>query len=319
MREKITFLFNRSEITAGTRGASLGPDAIVAAARQKGTDLFRRIEIREVIDQNFLLDEPTSYPFAKRIDGLAKVYDSTAKHIIAIINQGQFPLVIAADHGSAGGTINGLVNTYPNLKIGVVWIDAHADIHTPYTTPSGNIHGMPLSTALGDDNLECKINDLDEATYQLWEQLKSAGNKKQKIQAENLVYIAVRDTEDQENSLMKRLNITNHTVETIRALGVEQVLVNTLKQLSECDKIYVSFDVDSMDPDLTSYGTGTPVKNGLTSEEAACFLEGLAKDKRTACIEFVEVNPCLDDKKNKMAEVALELIERTVHVIENRN
>lgn len=319
MRKKITFLFNRSEITAGTRGASLGPDAIVAAARQKGTDLFSRIKICEVLDQNFLLDQPTSYPFAKRIDGLAKVYDSTANQIVEIIKDGEFPLVISADHGSAGGTINGIVHAYPNAKIGVVWIDAHADIHTPYTTPSGNIHGMPLSTALGDDNLECKINELDDATYQLWEQLKSTGSRKQKIQAENLVYIAVRDTEAQENAIMKRLNITNHTVETVRSLGVDQVLAKTFEQLSSCDVIYVSFDVDSMDPDLTSYGTGTPVKNGLSPDEAARLLEGLAKDGRTACIEFVEVNPCLDEKKNKMAEVALELIERTVDVIENRN
>jgi arginase len=319
MGEKITFLFNRSEITAGTRGASLGPDAIVVAARQKRSDLFRRFQIHEVLDQNFLLDQPTVYPFAKRIDGLAKVYDSTASNLVEIIQAGEFPLVIAADHGSAGGTINGLVNAFPSAKIGVVWIDAHADIHTPYTTPSGNIHGMPLSTALGDDNLECKINELDDATYQLWEQLKSTGGNKQKIKAENLVYIAVRDTEDQENAIMKRLNITNHTVETVRSLGVENVLALTFNQLKDCDVIYVSFDVDSMDPDLTSYGTGTPVKNGLTSEEAALFLEGFAKDKRTACIEFVEVNPCLDEKKNKMAEVALELIERTVNIIENRN
>jgi arginase len=167
--------------------------------------------------------------------------------------------------------------------------------------------------------LECKINELDDATCQLWEQLKSTGGNKQKIKAENLVYIAVRDTEDQENAIMKRLNITNHTVETVRSLGVENVLALTFNQLKDCDVIYVSFDVDSMDPNLTSYGTGTPVKNGLTSEEAALFLEGFAKDKRTACIEFVEVNPCLDEKKNKMAEVALELIERTVNIIENRN
>ena len=88
--------------------------------------------------------------------------------------------------------------------------------------------------------------------------------------------------------------------------------------MKDCYKIYVSFDVDSMDPHLTSHGTGTPVDNGLTPEEAAGLLEGFASSKKTCCIEFVEVNPCLDEKKNRMAEVTFHLLERTVAAIENR-
>src|SRR5690606_26281553 len=98
--------------------------------------------------------------------------------------------------------------------------------------------------------------------------------------------------------------------------GVEAIVKETLEQLSDCDIIYVSFDVDSMDPDLTSHGTGTPVEDGLTPAEAEMFLRGFAREEKTVCIEFVEVNPCLDEKKNKMAEITFELLKETVEVLE---
>jgi arginase len=118
---------------------------------------------------------------------------------------------------------------------------------------------------------------------------------------------------------MKELQLKNIEVAEVRSKGVESIVQQVLIKLSDCQLIYVSFDVDSMDPDLTSYGTGTPVKNGLTPEEAAGILEGLVSDRRTCCVEFVEVNPCLDEKKNKMAEVAFDLIKRTTAAIQNRD
>jgi arginase len=106
-------------------------------------------------------------------------------------------------------------------------------------------------------------------------------------------------------------------VEEVRKNGVEQTLVEINQRLKNCDILYVSFDVDSMDPDQTSYGTGTPVKNGLTIQEANELLVGLANEKRTTCIEVVEVNPCLDDKVNRMAEITFELIQSLAQTIEN--
>ena len=318
MKAKTTLIFNRSEITAGTCGASLGPDAVVTAARQQKSDFFQRNPHIEVDDFNELLDIPTPYRFAKRIDGLIKVYKNVSELVFSEMKAGKIPVLLAADHGSAGGTIAGIAAANPTARIGVVWIDAHSDIHTPYTTPSGNMHGMPLSTALNIDNTACGINDLDTETIELWNQLKNTGKEGAKINPADLVYIAVRDTEPEEEHLMKELDLRNYTVKEVREKGVENVLSEILDKLAPCDIIYVSFDVDSMDPILTSYGTGTPVANGLSPEEAAGFLEGFAANTKTACMEFVEVNPCLDEKKNKMAEVAFELLERTVNTIHNR-
>ena len=198
-----------------------------------------------------------------------------------------------------------------------MWIDAHADIHTPYTTPSGNMHGMPLATALNIDNLECKTNDVDAETISFWNQLKEVGNVVPKVNPEDIVYIAVRDTESQENAIMNRLQIKNCEVVEVRSKGASGIVKIIDEKLKDCDIIYVSFDVDSMDPELTSYGTGTPVKNGLSPDEANEILTLLAKNNKTVCIEFVEVNPCLDEKGNKMAEVTMALVESVLNTLSN--
>src|SRR5690606_31428777 len=118
---------------------------------------------------NYLLDNEIKYPTAKRVAGLVKVFASVSSKVNDALTKGKFPIVLAADHGSAGGTIAGIKTAYPNKRLGVIWIDAHGDLHTPYTTPSGNMHGMPLSTALGEDNLQEKVNDLNPDVIGMWE------------------------------------------------------------------------------------------------------------------------------------------------------
>lgn len=317
MSKDIVLLINRSEITAGTRGASLGPGAIMTAARKNEKFVFGNHPVEEIKDVNYLLDSPTEYKFAKRIDGLLSVYNALNDKVSTLLSNNKFPLVLAADHGSAGGTIAGIKSAYPSKRLGIVWIDAHADIHTPYTTPSGNMHGMPLATVLNEDNLPCKLNDLSEDTVNYWEKLKQVGGIAPKATAEDIVYIAVRDTEDQENKIMDRLNIKNYPVAELRTKGVSTIINEIENKLSDCDIIYVSFDVDSMDPEMTSHGTGTPVKNGLSPEEANEILTLLAKNQKTVCIEFVEVNPCLDEKVNKMAEVTMTLVESVLNTLSN--
>lgn len=309
MSKEITFVINRSEITAGTRGASLGPDAIFSAARTKNKLFFGEYPLVNVPTFNEMLDQPVVHPFAKRIEGLVKVYDEVSTIVSDQLKQGKFPFVIAGDHGSAGGTIAGIKKAYPNKRLGVVWIDAHGDLHTPYTTPSGNMHGMPLSTALNEDNLQCQINDIDDTTKALWNEVKNCGFEGQKIQANDLVFIAVRDTEPEEDAIIERLAIKNFTVAEVVEEGAAVIAEKTLQRLADCAIIYVSFDVDSMDPKATSYGTGTPVKNGLMPKQAREILNHLAVSPKTICMEFVEVNPCLDEKMNRMGEVAFELIE----------
>ena len=316
MNNKIKFIVNPSEITAGTRGSSLGPYAIMTAARKAKSNLFGTREVEIISDENHLLDNSDNHPFAKNIKGLVKVYETISESVYKTIKAGEFPIVLAADHGSAGGTIAGIKKAYPNKRLGVVWIDAHGDLHSPYTTPSGNMHGMPLSTAINDDNMPCKSNDVDAETRDLWNELKNMHGVAPKILPSDLIFVGVRDTEHQEDALIERLNITNHKVETVRVDGVESILKAINNQLSACDILYISFDVDSMDPDITSYGTGTPVKNGLTPAEAQQLILGLMTSEKMVCFEIVEVNPCLDDKKNEMAEVTFGILNEVVQQFE---
>ena len=317
MSKDIVFLINRSEITAGTRGASLGPGAVMSAARKNNKTFFGEFPIEEIVEVNYYLDHPVVHPFAKRIEGLVEVYESLNEKVSAVLKNEKFPLIIAGDHGSAGGTIAGIKSAFPQKRLGVIWIDAHADLHTPYTTPSGNIHGMPLSTAINEDNLECKINHVLPETIELWNKLKYIGGISPKVYPEDLIFIGVRDTEDQEDTVINGLKIKNYTVSEVNQKGVQAVVSEVEDKLKDCDMIYISFDVDSMDPSLTSHGTGTPVKDGLTPEEAELFLKAFSKNPKTVCVEFVEVNPCLDEKVNKMAEVTAELVEAVVNVLKS--
>lgn len=308
----IHFLINTSEITAGTRGASLGPDAIIAAARKQNDYLFGQYPIHRIPDENHQLDVQTDHQYAKHIDGLLKVFEYVRGNIKSIYEQNGFPLILAADHGSAGGTIAGIKSAFPDKRLGVVWIDAHADLHSPYTTPSGNIHGMPLSTALNEDNLPCKSNNVPQETVKLWNALKNIGDIAPKISPQDLVFVGVRDTESQEDALMGRLQIKNHTVEEVNSKGEKNIVSEILKQLSDCDLIYISFDVDSMDPNITSHGTGTPVDNGLTPIQAQNIILGLLESPKVNCLEIVEVNPCLDEKTNTMAETTFQILKALV-------
>lgn len=313
MKKIVSFIINPSELGAGTRGASLGPMAIVAASRSKESKVFKNCGWKVLPDYNHLLDRPIKYPFAKRIDGMVKVYHLVADAVATALEKNEFPYIIAGDHASAGGTIQGIHQAYPEKRIGVIWIDAHADIHTPYTTPSGNLHGMPLATAMGTDNLPCQRNAIDLNTSVLWNELKSGV-----VKPEDLVYVAVRDTEPEEDSYIEVKNIRKISVADVRKKGAAEIGSEILSFLSQCDILYVSFDVDAMDPYLTSHGTGTPVQNGLTPTEAIVLLEVLVKSPKTSVLEMVEINPCLDFGGNKMAEHALEIIEKLSQTLEEK-
>jgi arginase len=309
---------NKSEIGAGTRGASLGVDALKVVSRSKEDYFFNLFESVKIQNENSLLDKETDYPFAKRIDGLVKVYERTAASVSSILKNKDFPLILSGDHACAGGTIAGIKMAYPKKRLGVIWIDAHADLHTPYTTPSGNLHGMPLATALGVNNEDFQINDIKDKTLEHWESLKNMGGLKHKVKAEDLVFISVRDTEVPEDKFIQKNNIKNYTVQEVREKTQEKVAEEIENRLANCDIIYVSFDVDSMDSILVSKGTGTPVENGLTPNEAEYFVTYFAGLQKVKCIEFVEINPCLDNKVNTMAETAYDILVKTATVIINR-
>lgn len=318
MAKSIAYIFNDSEISAGTRGASLGPGAIRVVDDNSGNYLFSKYPIHYVKTMNHLLDQPTTFKWGKRADGLAQVYKNVAEVVSRERKINDFTVVIAGDHGSAGGTIAGLKMAHPENRIGALWIDAHGDLHTPYTTPSGNMHGMPLATALNEDNLESKQNELDEDTLKYWNEMKNTGGIAPKIVAKDLGFIGLRDLETPEVEWMERNGVKNISVDELREVGTKAILDRLDEKYTDCDEIYISFDVDSMDPDLTSYGTGTPVKHGISPEEASELLNHFARHPKVKCIEFVEVNPCLDEKTNRMAEIAYDLIKEVVEVVEER-
>lgn len=304
---KAKLVLLRSELGAGTRGASLGVDALKIAAIDLKSDYFKRLDVVEVSDENWLLLEKVKFKYAKRIRGIIKIYERLSKTVSKLLKKDVFPIVIAGDHSTAGGTIAGIKAAFPEDRIGVIWIDAHADLHSPYTTPSGNIHGMPLATALAEDNQEQQSNDIDDKTVELWEKLKNSGGIQPKIGYRDLLYIGVRDTEAQEDFLMTKHNIRNITTRELRMKGVEEIIQEAIAYLDHCDKIYISFDVDSLDPKI-SVGTGTPVPNGLRIKEARELMVGLCSHPKVCCFEVVEINPTLDTE-NSMAETAFKILE----------
>ncbi|MBL4904499.1 MAG: arginase, partial [Flavobacteriaceae bacterium] len=232
-----------------------------------------------------------------------------SNHVKVNLQENTFPIVLSGDHSSALGTISGVKAAFPSQKIGVVWIDAHADIHSPYTSPSGNIHGMPLAAALAEDNLASQINDISRETNELWERMKNIAIPGAKVAPENVVYFGVRDAEEPEEKQLEKLGIKNYTVAEIRFRGLKLCVNEAIQKMESCDVIYISFDVDSMDCDLISYGTGTPVSKGFDQEEVTSIMNQIIATKKVVCVEFVEVNPLLDFKGNKMAETAFEILD----------
>jgi arginase len=288
MYKKVKFVEVKSEIGAGTRGASLGVDAIKIAALDYGSSLFKRVESVEIENENHLLFEAVGSPYAKRIKGILNLYEKVGKEVADTIRGNGFPVVLAGDHSTAGGTIAGIKMAYPKQRLGAIWIDAHADMHSPFTTPTGNMHGMPLAAALGEDN---SINNRD------------------------LVFISLRDIEPEEAYLLKKHKVKVFTTAEVKRNGVEKIARDALAHLSACDQIYVSFDVDSMDSSI-SKGTGTPVRNGITEKEAGSLCVRLVQNGKVCCFEVCEVNPTLD-KENLMAENTFEILQKVVAQLTN--
>jgi arginase len=308
--KKIKFVEIKSEIGAGTRGASMGVDAIKIAALDYGSNLFNQIPSVEIPNENKLLYEFTGISYAKRIKGILNIYEKLSTEISDTLKKKIFPIVLAGDHSTAGGTIAGIKNAFPKSKLGVIWIDAHADLHSPYTTPTGNVHGMPLAATLAEDNIGNRVNKPDKETIDLWNKLKKVGGTSPKISYKDLVFIGLRDVEPEESSLLKKHKVKVFSTNEVRKNGVEKIARDALAHLNHCNLIYISFDVDSMDSSI-SKGTGTPVRNGITEKEAGSLMVRLLQNEKVCCFEICEVNPTLD-KENLMAENTFEILQKAI-------
>lgn len=309
----IHFLWVESDFGAGTHGASLGPDALKIAAMNKKSDIFRLVPFTEIstIDLKFATQfspvHETVYPNAKMVHHIRATYERIMNEVARILYHQYFPFVISGDHSNAGGTIAGIKRAFPEKRLGVIWIDAHADIHSPFTTPSGNMHGMPLAVALNEDNEKFQINDMPHELKRLWRELCHLGGFAPKIYPQDLVYIGLRDYEEPEKAVIEEKNIRYYVPEKVDARGAENIARETLDYLKDCDLIYVSFDIDSLDKKLVS-GTGTPVDRGLSIGQAQILLKNFWAEPRLCAMEFTEINPLLDIR-NHTAEIALECLE----------
>jgi arginase len=306
---KIKLIKNRSDIGAGTRGSDMGIDAIEIAAINQNNDYFNRHLFQDVETHNETIYNKNTNTFAKRIEHVVEQCERVCDAVCENLEQGFFPIVLSGDHSSALGTISGIKKALPHQQIGVIWLDAHADLHSPFTSPSGNIHGMPLAAALGFDNLDCKINEPGDLTISHWKNLKTIGTDSAKIIPAHLVYIGVRDYEEAEKYTIEKNKIKHIKVEELRFRGLATCIQEAIHQLANCDFIYISFDVDSMDCDNISYGTGTPVPRGLMPEEILQIFDLFLATNKVGCIEFTEINPLLDNKGNKMAETAFQVLD----------
>lgn len=302
-----------SEIGAGTRGASLGIDAIKIAALDFMSNFFIHFPSEKIPTENKLLYEPIESPYAKRIKGINTMYERVSKSVQETIKNNFFPVILSGDHSIAGATIAGIKMAKPKSKLGVIWIDAHADLHTPYTTPSGNLHGMPLAAAINEDNDDYAVHELDEETTRCWNQLKSIGKIAPKVLPEDVVFISLRDFEKEEKHLIEKHGMKVITTNEVRRKGAENVVRSVIRYLSDCTDIYVSFDVDSLDSSI-SKGTGTPVSNGLKEREAEDLISKFMQNRKVCCLEIAEVNPTLD-KENLTSEIAFNILQRSVNVL----
>tara|TARA_Y100001978_G_C23681429_1_gene429280 strand:- start:38 stop:997 length:960 start_codon:yes stop_codon:yes gene_type:complete len=315
MSQEIKILKNRSDIGAGTRGADMGIDAIEIAAINQNNNYFNSYPFEDIETENESIYNKVKNSFAKRIGSVYNVCIRLSEHVSDSIGKGNYPIVLSGDHSSALGTLSGVKMAHENKTMGVVWIDAHADLHSPYTSPSGNVHGMPLAAGLAIDNKAYQVNKVPEETVLLWNKLKRVGIDEQKLEHSNLIYFGVRDTEKPEDGFMEENKIKNYTVDEVRFRGIDKCINEAIDKLHNCDVIYISFDVDSLDCDRISRGTGTPVPRGFDIDEVVAIINAFVKTGKTACFEVVEVNPTLDDQ-NKMAVAAFEVLKKVTPVIE---
>lgn len=265
------------DLGASLRGSNLGPDAIRYAGLK---ERLERIGY-EVKDEGDILVEREKAVTEKgsnlkNLNVIVETNQRLCDKVDAVMKEGRFPVVIGGDHSLALGTIKGVLHNVP--KLGVIWFDAHGDINTDETTPSGNIHGMPVASLLGMGH---------EALYKV-------GGEEYKLDKKNFVYIGSRDLDSGERAAMKALGMHVFTMHEVDNLGIKNVIEEAIRIASDgTDGIHVSFDMDVLDPEVAP-GTGTKVKGGMGYREAHFSLELIAKSEKLVSVEFVEVNPLLD-------------------------
>lgn len=304
---KPKLLICSSGLGAGKKGAELGPFALRIAFENRNSQFFRNKEL-SVLENDHSAYSHSSKFKADYLNKIVEFNEQICSEVNASYRFNDKLIVMSGDHSNAVGSLSGLRKAHPDAKIGVIWIDAHADFHSPYSTPSFNIHGMPLAALCGLNNQ--KIGDADPVVEQIdfWNSLKAVGGEdiSPKLSPQDIVFIGIRDLEQPEWDVIQQNHINYFAPEHIQNLGIEKVAEETLKLLAEKDVLYITFDVDSMDPSI-SKGTGTPVEHGISEEQAAYLLKKFYHDSRCKMLEITEINPLLDIE-NRMAQAVVTVL-----------
>lgn len=240
------------------------------------------------LESSLIIENEKNADFQTRLDALFKFVDSMSGVLLDQLKQGRMGLVVGGDHSCALGSLAAVTRFNPEIK--VVWVDAHADINTPETSPTGNPHGMPVAFFL-DLIKDQKMRDL-LSPYTM-------------LRPENIVYIGLRDVDQGEREYIDKLGIKSFYASDVKDMGIEKVIDQTLSYLDPSDNsdFYLSFDVDALDPKYIP-STGTPVEEGLDLVEAREIIQRLFFTGRLCCMDLVEVNPALGEKEDLEQTVA---------------
>ena len=227
----------------------------------------------------------------KHLAAVKSVCEGVSEQAAAIVSEGLFPIFLGGDHAIAIGTVSGVARSTSGARTGVIWVDAHADFNTPATSPSGNIHGMPLAVLTGRGHQD----------------LIGIGTPGASVRTEDCVIIGLRSVDLQEKHLLREAGVRVYTMKEIDAYGAARIVRSAIKDLSHVDRVHLSLDLDAVDPEVAP-GVGTPVRGGLTYREAHLLMELVNDAGIVTSLDVVEVNPILD-VKNGTATLAVELVE----------
>jgi len=275
------------------RGVDMGPSALrVAGLESKLESIGHTVEDAGNIDVTLAEQENPGHPHARYLNEITATCTKHANLVLKTLESGKVPFAIGGDHSMAVGTVSGVAEYYhrQNQNIGLLWIDAHSDINTPDTSPSGNVHGMPLGAIMG-------LGPTELANIYGWSP---------KIRPENCVLVGIRDVDLAEKENIRRAGIEVFTMRDIDERGMRAVMEEALRMAGRGTVGYhVSLDMDWIDPE-DAPGVGTPVPGGSTYREAHLAMEIIADHGRMTSMEIVEVNPVIDEH-NRTAELAVEL------------
>jgi len=294
MAQKIRIIGVPMDLGASRRGVDMGPSALrVAGLQARIKQLGHQVE--DIGNISVKQPEEMSYG-EKRAKYLAEIADA-CKDLGAIVEksleESMLPVVLGGDHSIAAGTLAGIAAYFKKKekKIGLIWLDAHGDINTPESSPSGNVHGMPLAAAMGYGAME----------------LVELQGFKPKVEPQNISLVGIRDLDTQEKKLAKKSGVHVFTMRDIDERGMREVMSDALKYaMDDTDGISVSLDMDFVDPS-DAPGVGTPVRGGVTYREAHLAMEMIADTEAMASLEIVEINPVIDEH-NRTALLGVELV-----------